>query len=41
MKMTPILAMHGHLAGRGVLLLVVVLACALIIACWLSKTETK
>jgi hypothetical protein len=41
MKMTPLLAMHGHVAGRGVLLLMVALACALIIICWPSKSETK
>jgi hypothetical protein len=31
--LNPILAMHGHLAGRGFLLLMVVLACVLVIAC--------
>jgi hypothetical protein len=41
MKMIPILAMHGHVAGRGILLLMVVLACVLVIACWPSKSETK
>ncbi len=37
----PILAFHGHAGGRAVLLLLVVAVCALIIACWPSKTETK
>jgi len=41
MKMTPILAMHWHTAGRGFLLLMVVLACVLVIACWPGKSETK
>jgi hypothetical protein len=41
MKMTPILAMHWHSAGRGTLFLVVVVVCALIIACWPGKSETK
>jgi hypothetical protein len=41
MKMTPILAMHGHVAGRGILLLMVVVASALIIVCWPSKSATK
>jgi hypothetical protein len=39
--MTPILAMHGHLAGRGVLFLMVVAACALMIFCWPGKSESK
>jgi len=41
MKMTPILAMHGGFGGRGFLFLMVVAACALIIACWPGKSETK
>ena len=45
MTMTPILAMHGHFFGRsgGILLfLMVVAACALIIAIWPGgKSETK
>jgi hypothetical protein len=41
MKMTPILAMHWHGAGRGVWFVVVVVACALIIALWPGKSETK
>jgi hypothetical protein len=41
MNWTPILAMHGHVATRGILLLMVVAMGALIIACWPSKSETK
>jgi hypothetical protein len=43
MKMTPFLAMHGHV-GRGgdlLLLLFVFLAAVLLIACWPDKTQTK
>jgi hypothetical protein len=41
-KITPILAMHGHFGGRGVLLFLMVVAmCALIIAWWPGKSETK
>lgn len=39
--MTPMLAMHAHVAGRGFLLLVVVVAAIVVIACWPSKTESK
>lgn len=39
--MTPILAMHWHVAGRGFLLLMIVVACVLVIACWPGKSETK
>jgi hypothetical protein len=41
MNITPILAMHGHVAGRGILPLVVAVACALVIACWPGKSESK
>jgi hypothetical protein len=43
MKMTPFLAMHGHLgAGNGlVLLLLVFVAAVLLIACWPDKSQTK
>jgi hypothetical protein len=41
MKMTPILAMHGHVAGRGILLLAVVVACVLLVASWPGKSENK
>jgi hypothetical protein len=41
MKMTPMLAMHGHGADRGVLFLIAVVALALIIACWPGKSESK
>jgi hypothetical protein len=41
MNIEPMLAFHGHAAGRGLLLLMVVAACALIIASWPSKTESK
>jgi hypothetical protein len=37
----PMLAMHGRLAGRGLLLLMVIAVCALIIASWPSKTQMK
>ena len=40
-KMTPILAMHRHGAGRGIWFLAVVAVCALLIACWPGKSETK
>jgi hypothetical protein len=41
MRMTPILAMHGHFAGRGFLFLAVVVVCALMIFCWPGKSESK
>jgi len=41
MRMTPILAMHGHVAGRGILFLMVVVVCALMIFCWPGKSESK
>jgi hypothetical protein len=38
MTMTPILAMHGHFVGCG---LMGICAFALKIACWLGKSDTK
>jgi hypothetical protein len=33
--------LHGHSLGEGILLLVIVLACAAIIASWPGKSEPK
>jgi hypothetical protein len=41
MKITPILAMHGHFGGRGVVLLLMAIAACLLILAWPSKSETK
>ena len=41
MRLTPILAMHGHFGGRGVLFVMIVVVCALMIFCWPGKSESK
>jgi hypothetical protein len=41
MKITAMLAMHGHFVGRGFLFLLLVAACALMIFCWPGKSESK
>jgi hypothetical protein len=41
-RLTPILALHGHFGGRGLLFLTVVVLCAVMIFCWPgSKSESK
>lgn len=41
MAIHPMFGMHGHAAGRGFLLLMVVLGVILVIACWPAKSENK
>ncbi len=41
MILAYLFGMRGHLVGNGVLLLLIVLACAVIIATWPSKPEPK
>lgn len=40
-KISPILAMHGHVASRGFVLFMVFLACTVIILCWPGKSQSK
>jgi hypothetical protein len=44
MKITPFLAMHGHVGGGGdglLLLLFIFLAGLLLISCWPDNSQTK
>jgi hypothetical protein len=42
MKLSPILAMHGHFGGRGVFfLLMIAILAVVVIACWPNKSEGK
>ena len=43
MKMTHLLAMHGHFAGSlgGMLLILLILAALLLLVCWPDKSQTK
>jgi hypothetical protein len=41
MILAHVFGMRGHLFGTGVLLFLIVVACAVIIATWPSKPEAK